>query len=102
MLDFSGTFDREKMYWKDLENVVFGCACAPPGGGRNPLTARFVKCFRNIDCFELYLYTNFKYTIKHDTHIFWFCRFVRHFALLLLSPPNDATLTVIFRAIISG
>lgn len=45
MLDFSGTFDREKMYWKDLENIVFGCACAPPGGGRNPLTARFVEIF---------------------------------------------------------
>lgn len=43
MLDFSGTFDREKMFWKDLENVVFGCACAPPGGGRNPLTARFLE-----------------------------------------------------------
>lgn len=45
VVDFHGLYDRDKMYWKDIEAVVLGCACAPPGGGRNPLTARFVRHF---------------------------------------------------------
>ncbi|KAI8430876.1 hypothetical protein MSG28_001009 [Choristoneura fumiferana] len=44
-LDFGGVYDRDKMYWKELLDVVLSCACAPPGGGRNPLTARFVRHF---------------------------------------------------------
>lgn len=44
-LDFKGLFDRDKLFWKNIENVVLGCACAPPGGGRNPLTPRFVRHF---------------------------------------------------------
>lgn len=67
-LDFGGLFDRDKMFWKNIEKVVLGCGCAPPGGGRNPLTPRFV----------------------------------RHFALLLLSPPSLDTLNAIFSAIIGG
>ncbi|XP_047524724.1 dynein axonemal heavy chain 6 [Pieris napi] len=44
-LDFGGVYDRDKLYWKDILDVVLSCACAPPGGGRNPLTARFVRHF---------------------------------------------------------
>ncbi|XP_032581827.1 dynein heavy chain 6, axonemal [Drosophila sechellia] len=44
-LDFKGFYDREKLYWKEILDVVLGCACAPPGGGRNPLTPRFVRHF---------------------------------------------------------
>ncbi|XP_030378328.1 dynein heavy chain 6, axonemal [Scaptodrosophila lebanonensis] len=44
-LDFKGFYDREKMFWKEVLDVVLGCACAPPGGGRNPLTPRFVRHF---------------------------------------------------------
>jgi len=42
-LDFKGFYDRDKLFWKDIIDVVLGCACAPPGGGRNPLTPRFFK-----------------------------------------------------------
>ncbi|XP_012153033.2 dynein heavy chain at 16F [Megachile rotundata] len=45
LLDFRGMYDREKLFWKDIEDVVFTVACAPPGGGRNPLTPRFVRHF---------------------------------------------------------
>uniref|UniRef100_A0A336LHG4 CSON012522 protein n=1 Tax=Culicoides sonorensis TaxID=179676 RepID=A0A336LHG4_CULSO len=48
LLDFRGVFDREKSYWKDIVNVVLGAACAPPGGGRNPLTPRFVRHFAQL------------------------------------------------------
>ncbi|XP_015429803.1 PREDICTED: dynein heavy chain 6, axonemal, partial [Dufourea novaeangliae] len=45
LLDFEGMYDREKLFWKRVEDVVFVAACAPPGGGRNPLTPRFVRHF---------------------------------------------------------
>ncbi|XP_046489725.1 dynein axonemal heavy chain 6 [Neodiprion pinetum] len=44
-LDFGGLYDREKLFWKVIEDVVLSCACAPPGGGRNILTPRFVRHF---------------------------------------------------------
>ncbi|KAJ2954382.1 hypothetical protein O0L34_g2646 [Tuta absoluta] len=45
LLDFGGFYDRDKLYWKEIQDVVLSCGCAPPGGGRNPLTARFVRHF---------------------------------------------------------
>ncbi|XP_047348170.1 dynein axonemal heavy chain 6 [Vespa velutina] len=45
ILDYNGMYDREKLFWKDIEDVVITAACAPPGGGRNPLTPRFVRHF---------------------------------------------------------
>ncbi|XP_052869496.1 dynein axonemal heavy chain 6 [Anopheles cruzii] len=43
--DFRGVYDREKMYWKEIVDVTLGAACAPPGGGRNVLTPRFIRHF---------------------------------------------------------
>ncbi|XP_049884905.1 dynein axonemal heavy chain 6 [Pectinophora gossypiella] len=45
LLDFGGFYDRDKLYWKGILDVVLSCGCAPPGGGRNPLTGRFVRHF---------------------------------------------------------
>lgn len=44
-LDYGGLYDREKLFWKDIKDVIISAACAPPGGGRNPLTPRFVRHF---------------------------------------------------------
>lgn len=44
-LDFKGLFDRDKMYWKDIADVILGAACGPASGGRNPLSPRFVRHF---------------------------------------------------------
>lgn len=44
-LDFKGLFDRDKMYWKDIADVILGAACGPPSGGRNALSPRFVRHF---------------------------------------------------------
>ena len=41
--DFKGFYDRQKLFWKNIENLVLVLACGPPGGGRNQLTPRFVR-----------------------------------------------------------
>ncbi|XP_066430422.1 dynein axonemal heavy chain 6 isoform X1 [Eleutherodactylus coqui] len=43
--DFKGFYDREKMFWKEIQDVTIAAACAPPGGGRNPVTPRFIRHF---------------------------------------------------------
>ncbi|MGH0158032.1 UNVERIFIED_CONTAM: hypothetical protein FKN15_035543 [Acipenser sinensis] len=43
--DFGGFYDREKFFWKEIQDVTIAAACAPPGGGRNPVTPRFIRHF---------------------------------------------------------
>ena len=43
--DFGGWYDRDKLFWKKIEDVTITAACAPPGGGRNPITPRFLRHF---------------------------------------------------------
>lgn len=40
-----GFYDRKKLFWKDIEDTTLCAACAPPGGGRQEMTARFVRHF---------------------------------------------------------
>ena len=42
-LDQGGFYDRQKLFWKAVSDVVEVAACGPPGGGRNPLTPRYVR-----------------------------------------------------------
>ena len=43
--DFGGVYDREKLFWKQIRDVTICAACAPPGGGRNPITPRMIRHF---------------------------------------------------------
>lgn len=43
--DFKGLYDREKLFWKEIKDVTICAACAPPGGGRNPVTPRMIRHF---------------------------------------------------------
>ncbi|KAG1670781.1 hypothetical protein FOA52_014009, partial [Chlamydomonas sp. UWO 241] len=43
--DQRGFYDRKKLWWKDIEDTVLVAACAPPGGGRQEMTPRFVRHF---------------------------------------------------------
>jgi len=45
LLDCGGMYDRDKLDWKYIENVILCTICAPPGGGRNQLTPRFTRHF---------------------------------------------------------
>ena len=49
LLDFKGFYDRDKLFWKDISDVLLFVAAAPPGGGRAPITQRFVRHF-NVLC----------------------------------------------------
>ena len=51
LLDFKGFYDREKLFWKDISDVLLFVAAAPPGGGRAPITQRFVRHF-NVLCLQ--------------------------------------------------
>jgi dynein heavy chain len=49
-LDFKGFYDRDKLFWKDIQDVLMFVGAAPPGGGRSPVTGRFTRHF-NVLCF---------------------------------------------------
>lgn len=34
-LDSHGFYDRKKLFWNKITDVLFVAACGPPGGGRN-------------------------------------------------------------------
>ena len=48
-LDLKGFYDRDKLFWKDISDVLMFAGAAPPGGGRAAVTPRFVRHF-NVMC----------------------------------------------------
>ncbi|XP_004691642.1 PREDICTED: dynein heavy chain 6, axonemal [Condylura cristata] len=58
--DFGGFYDRNKLFWKEIQDVTIVSACAPPGGGRNPVTPRFIRHFS-----MLCLPTPSEHSLKH-------------------------------------
>jgi dynein heavy chain len=40
-----GFYDLKKLFFKKVQNTSFVAGCGPPGGGRNPLTARLTRHF---------------------------------------------------------
>jgi dynein heavy chain len=48
-LDFKGFYDRDKLFWKDVVDVLMFAGAAPPGGGRAVVTPRFTRHF-NVLC----------------------------------------------------
>ena len=40
-----GIYDRQKLFWRDIDKLAMVLASAPPGGGRNEVTARFSSQF---------------------------------------------------------
>lgn len=48
--DFKGFYDRQLLFWKDIEDMTIVTACAPPGGGRNEVGLSFasIKILKKI------------------------------------------------------
>jgi dynein heavy chain len=40
-----GMYDRQKLFWRDIDKLSMVLAAAPPGGGRNDITMRFSSQF---------------------------------------------------------
>ena len=49
MLELGGFYDRQKLFWKNIEDTSLICAAGPPGGGRNKLSQRFVRKFNVLN-----------------------------------------------------
>ena len=47
-IDQGGYYDVEKLFFKHMNGVTFASACAPPGGGRNEVSARLVRHFNMV------------------------------------------------------
>jgi len=47
-IDQSGFYDTQKLFFKAVTGCVFASACAPPGGGRNPVTPRLLRHFHML------------------------------------------------------
>ena len=43
LVDKKGFYDRDKLFWKCIEDTTLVCAAGPPGGGRRELTQRFTS-----------------------------------------------------------
>ncbi|KAJ3125643.1 Dynein heavy chain 6, axonemal, partial [Physocladia obscura] len=48
-IDFSGFYDRDKLTWKVAQDIEIVACCAPPGGGRNNITPRFLRHFNILN-----------------------------------------------------
>src|SRR6185436_18411485 len=47
-MDHAGWFDRRTLTFVEIVDVSFVAAMGPPGGGRNPVTPRFLRHFNQI------------------------------------------------------
>ena len=53
VIDSGGYYDTEKLFFKRVDLMTVVSACAPPGGGRNPVSARCIRHFNMIWMAEL-------------------------------------------------
>ncbi|KAK1936683.1 Dynein heavy chain 1 [Phytophthora citrophthora] len=51
--DQGGWYDRKLLTFRTIIDIVFVCSMGPPGGGRNPITQRFVRHFNIVGYTEM-------------------------------------------------
>jgi dynein heavy chain len=47
-MDYKGWFDRKTLTFNNIVDIMFVGAMGPPGGGRNPITPRFLRHFNQV------------------------------------------------------
>ncbi|KAJ3324532.1 Dynein heavy chain 1, axonemal, partial [Blyttiomyces sp. JEL0837] len=53
-MDYGGWYDRKNVgKFMEIVDITFVCAMGPPGGGRNPVTHRFVRQFNLLSFVEM-------------------------------------------------
>ena len=48
VIDQGGFYDVNKLFFKNVQDVVVASACAPPGGGRNEVSPRLLRHFHMV------------------------------------------------------
>jgi dynein heavy chain len=48
VIDQQGFYDTHKLFFKNIKDVVYVSACAPPGGGRNEVSPRLIRHFNMV------------------------------------------------------
>jgi dynein heavy chain len=48
IIDQGGFYDTKQLIFKNVRETKFVCACAPPSGGRNPVTPRLFRHFNML------------------------------------------------------
>ena len=48
VIDIGGFYDVQKLFFKNVQDVVCAAACAPPGGGRNEVSPRLLRHFHMV------------------------------------------------------
>jgi dynein heavy chain len=67
--DYGGWYDRKERSFRRIIDTVLLSAMAPPGGGRNPITARLTRHYNVINCTR----------VDEDTEHRIFSTILRHF-----------------------
>eukprot|EP00736_Rhodelphis_marinus_P004047 Rmarinus@m.11564 len=53
VLDHGGFYDRYKLFFKKIMDVITIASCGPPGGGRNTMTPRLIRHFHLVNVSDL-------------------------------------------------
>ena len=48
VIDIKGFYDVNKLFFKNVQDMVCAAACAPPGGGRNEVSPRLLRHFHMV------------------------------------------------------
>jgi len=85
VMDYDGWYDRTEITFRKLVDIQFCAAMGPPGGGRNPITARFQRHFNLVSICE---FDDASYRRIYEAIVDWWSRSVRLDSAVCRPTPN--------------